>query len=63
MRLVNPNVPDWTVEVTGKEEIQAHLNAGWQEVPKRSTAKKAVSAKAVKAADETSSVITTEGDN
>lgn len=63
MRLQNPNVPDWTVEVTDKDAIQAHKNAGWQEMPsKRGTAKKAVSANAAKAANETSSVQTTEGD-
>lgn len=42
MRLVNPNVPDWTVEVTDKEEIKAHLDAGWQqESAKRKPVKKA----------------------
>jgi hypothetical protein len=45
MRLQNPNVPDWTVEVTDKEEIQAHLDAGWLQMPtKRRSAKKVESA-------------------
>lgn len=62
MRLQNPNVPDWTVEVTDKESIQAHKDAGWQEMPtKRGTAKKSVSANAAKAANETAPVQTTEG--
>jgi hypothetical protein len=65
MRLQNPNVPDWVVEVDDKDKdvIKAHKDAGWQEMStKRGTAKKAVSASAAKAAEETSSVQTTEGD-
>jgi hypothetical protein len=42
MRLQNPNVPDWTIEVTDKELIKAHLEAGWQEMAtKRKSVKKA----------------------
>lgn len=63
MKFVNPNVPDWTVEVTDKEAIDSHLAAGWQEMtPKRRATKKVESANAAKAANETSSVQTTEGD-
>lgn len=60
MRLLNPNVPGWFVELDekDKESIQAHLDAGWQkESPKRT------SAKTVKAVTETSSASTTEGEN
>jgi len=57
MRLVNPNVPDWFKELDDKEAIKAHIAAGWLEVPsKRRSTKKVESAKAVKAANETSSV-------
>lgn len=42
MRLVNPNVPDWTIEVTDKEEIKAHLDAGWQQVTTKRKATKKV---------------------
>lgn len=59
MRFVNPNVPYWFVEVPDKdkEQIEAHLEAGWQKVGTKRT-----SAKTAKAADETSSVEATEGD-
>jgi len=63
MRLQNPNVPDWFVELDDKDAIKAHKDAGWQEMPeKRGPVKKAASAKTAKAANETSSVQTTEGD-
>lgn len=59
MKFVNPNVPNWFVEVpdSDKKVIQDHLDAGWQKVsPKRT------SAKAAKAANETSSDDKAEGE-
>lgn len=62
MKLQNPNVPDWTVEVTDKEEIRSHLAAGWQEMTtKRRATKKVESANAAKAVNESPSA-KTEGD-
>lgn len=63
MRLQNPNVPDWTVEVTDKEKIQEHLDAGWLEMPtKRRSAKKVENATKTQVTEQ-KKPSDTEGDN
>lgn len=65
MRLQNPNVPDWTVEVTDKEMIKQHLEAGWQEMPtKRRSTKKVESASKTQVTEQNETSDTkAEGDN
>lgn len=65
MRLKNPNVLDWFVELDDKdkESIKAHIEAGWQEASnKRSATKKVESAKAADKAVKETSPATEAGD-
>lgn len=65
MRLQNPSLPDWVIELDDKdkEAIKAHIAAGWQELPKRRTTKKVSNVTAEKTASETSSVSEAEETN
>lgn len=64
MKLQNPNVPDWTVEVTDKEAIAEHLAAGWQEMPKRKAVRKSANATKPQVTEQTNTtpLVKAEGD-